>query len=101
MQTPIFSIDLTKHGAIRMQQRGFKNEDINIIAQCGTDIGDHEVFMRSKDVDREILYLKKMIKKIDRLRNRKIVIAGNSLVTCYSCNSNEVKRLRRLASQKG
>jgi len=93
------SFEYTKHGLARMQQRGFKAADIDLIAHCGTYFGDHEVFFTNKDADREIKSLKKMIKKLDRLRNRKIVIKNNAIVTCHPCEQKEVKRLKHLSCQ--
>jgi hypothetical protein len=100
MQKENYSIDYTKHGLQRMSQRNFKDEDINIITHCGTYIGDDAVFMSNKDADLEISSLIELIKKIDRLRNKKIVIKGGALVTCYSCRPREVKRLQRRSRDK-
>jgi hypothetical protein len=99
-ETLMADIKSTKHGSVRCQQRGFKTGDINIIAQCGTMIGDDQVFLSNKDADREIRTLRQKIKKIDRLRNRKVVIVGKSLVTCYPCNSSEIKRIKHRSCQK-
>jgi hypothetical protein len=99
-ETLIGEIRLTKHGSVRKQQRGFKTGDINMIVQCGTMIGDDQVFLSNKDVDREICSLRLKIKKLDRLRNRKVVIKGDSVVTCYPCNPSEIKRLQRRTCQK-
>ncbi len=100
-ETLMADIKFTKHGSVRCQQRGFKTGDISIIAQCGTMIGDDQVFLSNKDADREIRILRQKIKKIDHLRNRKVVIVENSLVTCHPCNSSEIKRLKHLTCQKG
>ena len=99
-ETLIADLSLTKHGSVRRQQRGFKTGDINMIVQCGTMIGDDQVFLSSKDVDREIRFLKRKIKKIDRLRNRIVVISGNSVVTCYPCKSPKIKGLKRRRRHK-
>ena len=83
MPTQSYSIARTKHGEVRMQQRGFKNEDIDVIAQYGTETRDKVFLLRSKDVDEEIRRLKKQIKRLDRNRNRSIVMANDTLITCY------------------
>jgi hypothetical protein len=100
MQKANYSFDYTKHGSERMSQRNFQDEDIDLIAHCGTYIGDDAVFMSNKDVDLEIRSLNELIKRIDRLRNKKIVIKGGALVTCYSCRPREVKRLQRRSRDK-
>jgi hypothetical protein len=100
MQIVDYSFYQTKHVSERMQQRSFKNEDIDLIAHCGTYIGDHEVFLSNKDADQEIRLLKELIKKFDRLRNTKIVVKNNALVTVYPCEKRELNRIRRLSCQK-
>ena len=94
------NLEQTKHGAVRMQQRSFTEEDVNLIYQCGTMIGDDEFFMSNKDADREIRALKKGIKRIDRLRNRLVIVSGLSVVTSYRCSTSKLSRLRRRSCQK-
>ena len=72
----------TKHGSVRSQQRGFQAGDADMIFQYGTMFGDDQVFLSNKDADGLIRTLKQKIKKIDRLRNRMVVVDGNSLITC-------------------
>lgn len=100
MQIAPYSFYQTKHALERKQQRSFKNADIDLIAQCGTYIGDDEVFLSNKDADREIRLLKEQIKKLDRLRNKKIVVKNNALVTAYPCRKKDLDRIRRLTCQK-
>jgi hypothetical protein len=100
MQIANYFFYQTKHVSERMQQRSFKNADIDLIAHCGTYIGDDEVFLSNKDADREIRFLKELIKKLDRLRNKKIVVRNNALVTAYPCQKSELGRIRRRSCQK-
>ncbi len=100
MQIADYSFYQTRHLSERMQQRSFKEADIDLIVHCGTYIGDEEVFLSNKDADREIRQLKAQIKRLDRLRNRKIILKNNALVTAYPCEKRELNRIRRLSCQK-
>jgi hypothetical protein len=58
---------------------------------CGT---------RAKNITREmhadIATLRQQIANLERLRNCKIVVEGNRLVTCYNCSKSELKRISRI-----
>lgn len=44
----------------------------------------------------EISELRRQLANIDRLKNRKIVIDGNHVITCYRCSKSELKRISRI-----
>ena len=87
----------TKHAQKRMQQRSMSAEDIELIVQNGEDIRGDGVLFTNHAADKLIRSLKKKITTIERLRNRKVVLNGSAVITCYPCDQSEMRRMRRLA----
>jgi hypothetical protein len=44
----------------------------------------------------DIVNLRQQVINLERLRNRKIVLNGNRVVTCYHCTKCELKRISRI-----
>ena len=116
---------LSPHAETRMTQRGMRPSDLDLILRFGSVIGGdiHDVyFLSNKDVQREIdrlngdirrqkrsrspcartdreretRRLKREIHRLERLRNRKLLVAGRIVVTCYrSCRRDQRRMLRR------
>jgi Domain of unknown function (DUF4258) len=82
-------LEITRHAGRRMRQRSISMSDIDLILQNGEEIEGQGVLMSNKAADSLIRSLKSQITAIDRLRNRKIVLAGATLVTCYPCGNRE------------
>ena len=87
----------TQHAQKRMQQRSMSEVDIDMIVQHGEDIPGDGVLLTNQAADKLIRFLKQTITRIERLRNRKVVIVGNAIVTCYPCDQSEMRRMRRRA----
>ena len=108
-------IGYTRHGETRMRQRGMKKGDVDVICTCGTQVDDKTWFLSNRDVDRAIEDRKRKIKThergieiwrqevqiLGRLRNRKVVMSGNRVVTTYPSQPVDQKRILRRARQKG
>ena len=92
----------TMHWLARKQQRGFRGDDAERILSAGTEISECEVMVTNKDADREIHRLKREIRRWERLRNRKIVTAGDRIITGYETQPSHQKvclrRARRFAN---
>lgn len=58
---------------------------------CGSKPSGNEF-----QIAQEISSLKRELTNIDRLINRKIVIDGNQVITCYRCSKSELKRISRI-----
>ena len=58
---------------------------------CGT-----KVSVTSKKLHSAIVELRNQVRCLERLRNRKIVLKGNTIVTCYHCSKSELKRISRI-----
>ena len=85
----------SSHSLKRMQQRGIRQEDIDLVLVCGTQIDSNVYLLRSKDTEREIEQRKREIQALERLRNQKVVVAGDVIVTCYKSQRADLKRTLR------
>lgn len=61
------------------------------VASCGTQLAEKQSALCT-----EIYDLRQQITQLERLRNCKIVINGNRVVTCYHCSPSELKRISRI-----
>ena len=84
-------VNYTDHSKVRMQQRGLRTNDIDLVLNCAALVGDHVYFMRRKDVDREIAQRKQEIQSLERLCNQKLVVKSGNLVTCHSTRKAQQK----------
>jgi hypothetical protein len=58
---------------------------------CGTNVENS-----ANELHANITHYRRQIILLERLRNRKIVIDGNCLITCYLCTKSELKRISRI-----
>ncbi len=91
---------LSRHAETRMRQRGIGHADLDLIVQCGSEIGDDVFFLTRKDVDREIRRCKRKIQNLERLRGQKIVVADDTVVTCYKSRPDDQKTMFRRARER-
>ena len=91
----------TRHGRTRTQQRGIRGRDIRLIQQFGTPVDRDTWLMRSRDVAREIANRKREIQTLERLKNRKVVIRDEHVITAYPSRPTDQKRALRRGRQKG
>ena len=112
----MFEYAISKHAMMRLSQRGVRDEDIDLIQRCGTQIGPAEWFMKRSDAEREIEEMKRMfrrlertsknmkqrferalkrrIQQLDRLKGLKVVVAGYTVITCYWPSAAYQRRAR-------
>ncbi len=91
-------LTVTRHGETRMRQRGFRDSDLEVIYDYGTDIGHDRIMLTRQDVTERTGELKSMltrqdaaknstikqqIAQIQRLTDKTMVVSDNSLVTVY------------------
>ena len=89
------NITYSNHAGQRMQQRGIRKQDIDLLLTYGTQIGDASILLSDKDAAREITHRKREIQALERLRGCKVVISEGVVVTCYRAHSRHLKRLLR------
>lgn len=105
----MISLQTSRHGQARLQQRAFRGNDHELIYLLGVHINDQEIFMPKRVVEYEIHIrrkkitainrrtnaatypsihddiseLKREIHQLERIRNKKIVVDGTTLITAY------------------
>lgn len=89
------SARLSRHAAIRAQQRGIRESDIPVIVAAGTPVDDDSLLLLARDVDREIRRRKQEISALERLKGCRVVIANQTVVTVYRASAKTEKRLLR------
>ena len=71
--------NLSRHAELRLGQRNFQLEDIEVFLECGTRIAADAYLMRRPDADGEVAALKREIQRIERLTNVKVVVAEGTV----------------------
>lgn len=87
-------LDITHHAEQRQSQRGFARSSFEIIYLFGEMIGDQEVIMTNREIDILTRELKAQIQRLDKLRNRKLVVDGNTIITGYCLNKKSKRHCR-------
>ncbi len=88
-------IAYSNHAGQRMQQRGIRERDIDLLLSCGTQIDDASILLSDKDAAREIERRKHEIQALERLRGCKVVIIEGVVVTCYHAYAKHLKKVLR------
>jgi len=88
-------ISMTAHAQRRKQQRGFRNADISIVLQIATQVAPDAYMLTRADAAFEIAKRKGEIQQLERLSGSKIIIAGDTVITCYHAYREEQKRSMR------
>ena len=112
---------LSRHVETRMSQRGRRPADLELIWRYGSEIGSDILYLTRRDVrravrpmnreirrlnrlqrasvetdrQREIRRLKREIQALARLSGWKLVVAGDTAVTCYRSSRRDRKRVLR------
>lgn len=93
------TLNISNHAVTRMNQRGLRHSDLDLILRCGSEVGEDIVFLSRQDADREISRRKREIQALERLRNQKVVVAAETIVTCYRSKHSDQKRMLRTARE--
>ena len=108
---------ITTHAMTRMSQRAVRDQDVELVLGYGTQIAPEVWFMRDFDVKREVENLKRTfrqsglglkggkqrverdlkrrIQRLERLRGLKVVVVGDTVLTCYRPSLAYQRRTRR------
>lgn len=87
---------ITRHAEARMQQRGLRKRDLELMLVAADQVGPDAYLMTNEVVDGEISRLKKEIQQFERLRGKKLIVEGDIVVTAYDpCQRNQAKTLRK------
>ena len=85
----------SNHATQRIQQRGIRERDVDLVLNCGTQIDKVSILLSDKDAAREIERRKHEIQALERLRGCKVVIIEGVVVTCYHAHAKHLKKLLR------
>ena len=96
---------ITRHGEVRMSQRGIRETDLNLGLDYGTELGTDRVMLTTKDAAKLIRIWKQEIAKIERVTGKVFVVSEGRLVTAYHPArpirpSHEVPKARRRARRQ-
>jgi len=88
-------LNLSQHARTRVQQRGFYENDPEIIYKIGTLVDD-SMLLTNKDVDHAIREHKREIEILERLRGCRVVVGeSGNVITIYNASRKTQKRLLR------
>lgn len=91
----------TRHGATRMRQRGMKNGDVALILAHATQVDNETWMLLERDANHAIQNRKQEIEALERLRNFKLVMCSDGVVTAYPSRHSDQKRTLRRSKRKG
>ena len=89
------NLQFTSHARSRMQQRGISERDVRLIVQFGSDVRRGLRLLRKQDIDKVLRQSTRKVRDLERLRNRAVVIEGQTIVTCYHLHGQAGRRALR------
>ena len=91
----------TRHAEARMQQRGMRRGDEELILEFGTRIDDETWLLRDRDVNQEMVDMKRTMQRLSRLSCRKVVLRDDRVITSYRSRPGDQKRALRRGRENG
>ncbi|MFX4300415.1 hypothetical protein [Pseudosulfitobacter pseudonitzschiae] len=88
-------LSLTRHAEARMRQRGYKDEDVDLVFRVGTRVADDAFLLTDKDAARAIRKRKQEIQQLERLRGSQVIVEGETLITLYHTTMRPRRRNRK------
>jgi hypothetical protein len=84
---------VTAHAAARMQQRGIRIDDHELIMLIGTEVGEGYLVL-TRDCQEAERQLKELLRRIWRVCGKQIIVSNGRIVTAYhaSRRSNRGRR---------
>ena len=90
------NLSYSNHAVARIQQRGMRGKDIEMVIKTGTAFGDDSIVLLNRDVDREIKRRKQEIVMLERLRSVRVVLGEDeTVVTAYRVQKKIERSLLR------
>ena len=88
------TLDVSRHANTRLQQRGMRREDIELIERFGSETS-HGYFLRHKDRDSAISKLRQIIRRLERLGDHFIPVDNGVVLTAYWTTHKKQKKVLR------
>jgi hypothetical protein len=77
-----------------MKQRGLNLNELDLIMRVAAEV-EGGFFVRDKDVADIERTLKRVIERLRKLKGKRLVVEGNTLITAYHANHRDERRLMR------
>ncbi len=90
---------LTRHAIQRMGQRGFQEDDIELIRLIGTEVEDGFLVL-NRDCLAAEHELKRLQDRIHCLGGKRLVVADGHIVTAYRAGKSTERRLVRRSGER-
>ena len=87
-------LSMTTHAVTRMAQRAILPSDLEIILAFGSEV-EGGILVRAKDVECAERALRNLLKRVQKVRGKRLVMADGCLVTAYHATDREQHRLMR------
>lgn len=91
----------TRHAEARMQQRGTRTGDEELVLEFGTQIDDETWLLLDRDVKQAMVDMKRTMQRLSRLSCRKVVLRGDRVITSYQSRPGDQKRTLRRGRKHG
>jgi len=87
-------LSLSTHAVARMAQRAIQPGDLEIILAFGSEV-EGGILVREKDVECAERTLRRLLKRLQKVKGKRLVIADGCLVTAYHASDRQQIRLSR------
>ena len=94
LEAVMSDLALTNHAVVRMAQRGILPSDLDIIFAIGSEVEDG-ILVRQKDVEAAERSIRNLLKRLQKVKGKRLVLAGGCLVTACHASDRERQRLTR------
>ena len=88
------SLSITNHALLRLAQRGFVPSDLELILTLGSEVEDGILVLRS-DVKAAEENLRAMIRKLQKIEGKRLVVVNGHLVTAFHASKRETCKLTK------
>lgn len=86
-----FDLYLTKHAERRFSQRGMQKHDAEIIMALGSETSSGYMITK-KDLAKFERDFKQILKRIERLTNKELIVDGSVVITTYHATRKQQRR---------
>jgi hypothetical protein len=86
--------ELTRHAITRLAQRGFHNDDVDLIRMIGTEVEGGFIVL-NRDCQAAERELKHLLERLRRLSGTRLVTTAGHVITAYRVQKATERRLVR------
>lgn len=90
-----FRATLTRHAEARIRQRAFRDSDIDVLLEHGSEMSYDKLTLTDNDVQEAISRMKRGISRLERLRGMTAVIVDGRVITVYKTKTTLRRRRSR------